>query len=62
MKTKSSILIGVFMTFLLFQACSAKHKQSIDEQKNLSKYEELFKDDGNLIPINSAEIQRQLGE
>lgn len=48
-------LIVVFLSTFLLLACSSKtHSMYVGE------YDELFKDDGKFVPINSAEIQREL--
>ena len=63
MNLKIKLILGFCIAFLAIQGCSLKQKSTLTQSQGENfKYEELFKEDGNLIPINSAQIQRQLGE
>ena len=50
------LFIAILALFVL-EACSLKQSSTANNQ---GLYDELFKEDKNLIPINSAEIQRSL--
>lgn len=52
------LFIAILALFVL-EACSLK-QSSTAKQNSQGSYDELFKEDKNLIPINSAEIQRIL--
>lgn len=59
MNSKFKSLCIAVLSLFIFEACSLK-QSSTAKQNSQGSYDELFKEDKNLIPINSAEIQRIL--
>ena len=56
---KFRLLLAFIFAFAFIQGCATKNQP---QEIMGGEYDELFKDDGNFVPINSAEIQRQIEE
>lgn len=53
------VFLALLLTLALYAITGCASKK-LSSTGIVGEYDELFKDDGKFVPINSAEIQRQI--